>query len=365
MTRLMRRITLGQIFPGRAGTKYPKDPVQNVSRIAPRSTTAILTDPRLREHRCNHRPLRFGQVHHSPSAPRRLRFAQPKHRHQFAPSFPFMRWLLVSTHQIQPQFPFVNTRRWDNVLSRSGEGIVLLLTTNLDPRVECSTTTALVWNDVRVDSSAVLNTWCDLSYMNSGERFVASRRLFPTRMVFAVSADGRYAYADGMSYCINVKQIQSASGVNRICRHRTAVPLSGRIRDETFDALPTDEERKRILRSTLADQAIPDHLPAFDHLLFDHNGRLWVRTLTEEFARVHPLIMEHVPGHAPEYRRWDVFGRAGAFIRTVELPAAFTPQVTAHDKMYGVLELSSGELVVVSVRLPHLQELLPESAAYN
>ena len=48
MTRLIRRIAIRQVLPGRAGAKDPEDAVQHVARIAPRSATSIATHARLR-----------------------------------------------------------------------------------------------------------------------------------------------------------------------------------------------------------------------------------------------------------------------------------------------------------------------------
>ena len=47
MARLIGRIAIRQVFPGRAGTEDPEDAVQHVARIAPRATTTIATDPSL------------------------------------------------------------------------------------------------------------------------------------------------------------------------------------------------------------------------------------------------------------------------------------------------------------------------------
>ncbi|TPW00988.1 MAG: hypothetical protein FD124_3827 [Alphaproteobacteria bacterium] len=63
MTRLVRRIPVGQILPRRARAKDPQDPIQHIARIAPRPSPSIATQARLRQERREDRPLGVGQVH--------------------------------------------------------------------------------------------------------------------------------------------------------------------------------------------------------------------------------------------------------------------------------------------------------------
>jgi hypothetical protein len=60
MARLIRRIALRQVLPGRAGAKDPEDAVQHIARIAPRSPAAIATNTRFRQERPQDGPLRVG-----------------------------------------------------------------------------------------------------------------------------------------------------------------------------------------------------------------------------------------------------------------------------------------------------------------
>ena len=46
MARLIGRIAIRQVFPGRAGTEDPEDAVQHVARIPPRSPTTIAANAR-------------------------------------------------------------------------------------------------------------------------------------------------------------------------------------------------------------------------------------------------------------------------------------------------------------------------------
>ena len=63
MTRLIGRIPVGEIQPGRTGAQDPENPIQDVARIAPRPSAAIATQTWFRQERRQHGPLRVGQVH--------------------------------------------------------------------------------------------------------------------------------------------------------------------------------------------------------------------------------------------------------------------------------------------------------------
>ncbi len=63
MTRLIGRIAIRQVLPGRAGAKDPEDAVQHIPRIAPRTSTSIATNARIRQERRQDGPLRVSEVH--------------------------------------------------------------------------------------------------------------------------------------------------------------------------------------------------------------------------------------------------------------------------------------------------------------
>jgi len=58
MTGLVRRIALGQVFPGSARAQNPEYAVEHIARIAPRTTSAIVAYLRLRQQWLNDLPLR-------------------------------------------------------------------------------------------------------------------------------------------------------------------------------------------------------------------------------------------------------------------------------------------------------------------
>jgi hypothetical protein len=63
MTGLIRRIALGEVLPGRACPEDPEDPIEHVSRIAPRPPALIATETGLRQEWRENRPLRVSEVH--------------------------------------------------------------------------------------------------------------------------------------------------------------------------------------------------------------------------------------------------------------------------------------------------------------
>jgi hypothetical protein len=63
MAGLIRRIAIGQVLPGRARAKDPQNAIQDVARIAPRPSTPIPPQPRLRQQRFEDGPLRVSEVH--------------------------------------------------------------------------------------------------------------------------------------------------------------------------------------------------------------------------------------------------------------------------------------------------------------
>jgi hypothetical protein len=63
MTGLIRRIAIREVFPRRAGAEDPEDPIEDVSRIAPRPAALIATETGLRQEWREYRPLRVSEVH--------------------------------------------------------------------------------------------------------------------------------------------------------------------------------------------------------------------------------------------------------------------------------------------------------------
>jgi hypothetical protein len=63
MTGLIRRIAVGKILPGCARAENPKDSVQHVARIPPRSAALVAAHTGRRQEWREDRPLRVSEVH--------------------------------------------------------------------------------------------------------------------------------------------------------------------------------------------------------------------------------------------------------------------------------------------------------------
>jgi hypothetical protein len=61
-----RWVAFGQVVPRGAGTRNPKDAVEDISRISPRSTTTVGPAKWIEDQRFEHFPPFVGQVHASP-----------------------------------------------------------------------------------------------------------------------------------------------------------------------------------------------------------------------------------------------------------------------------------------------------------
>ena len=96
---------------------------------------------------------------------------------------------------------------------------------------------------------------------------------------------------------------------------------------------------------------VPDRLPSYDDIRFDGKGRLWVRTIGDEMATVHPGMARIFPDAGPSHRMWAVFDTSGTLLCEAELPSRFAPRVFL-SRIYGLLELESGEIAVAAAQRP-------------
>ena len=112
------------------------------------------------------------------------------------------------------------------------------------------------------------------------------------------------------------------------------------------------ERRRRIRAMMVREQEVSEYLPHFDRMLFDEEGRLWVRTLGEELSNLHPYLLEDVnhledaPELRPSFRAWDVFDELGRLLTTIEIPSNFDPHVIQSGRIYGFVELPTSEIAV-------------------
>ena len=211
------------------------------------------------------------------------------------------------------------------------------------------TRTALVWHDLQADTAAVLESWNYERWFRAGGRYPAPVNLFEPYVIAAFAPDGRLAVGNGVEYCITV-QVVLQGGFRRICRDRTPVPVGAGIRNPDLRWLRSDIRQIRAVQ--VREQEVSEYLPHFDRMLFDEEGRLWVRTLGEELSNVHPYLLEDVylledaPEFRPSFRAWDVFDELGQLLATIEIPSNFEPHVIQSGRIYGFVELPTGEIAV-------------------
>lgn len=214
------------------------------------------------------------------------------------------------------------------------------------------TRTALVWHDLQADTAAVLeSSWKGERWFrtNGGRGPGATVQLFEPQVIAALAPDGRFAVGNGIEYCITVHVVMQG-GFRRICRDRTPAPVGAGIRNPDLRWLRPDIRWIRTIM--VKEQEVSKYLPHFDRMLFDEEGRLWVRTLGEELSNVHPYLLEDVyllegaPEFRPPFRTWDVFDELGRLLTTIEIPSNFDPHVIQSGRIYGFVELPTGEVAV-------------------
>lgn len=169
------------------------------------------------------------------------------------------------------------------------------------------------------DTARRLGTWPGAERLGS-ER--GSRpHPFGKRLVFELAPDRIYL-GTGDRYEIRV--LDRRGELLRILR-RPDVDLSlsdGRIeryRERRLTEAPAS--RRPDLRERLRDENFPETLPAFDRLVLDPAGRLWVRAFR---------------GPRSERSRWSVFDTAGAWLGDVRTPRRFRVTEIGEDYLLGV-----------------------------
>ncbi|MCG8469569.1 MAG: hypothetical protein MJB57_15420 [Gemmatimonadetes bacterium] len=211
------------------------------------------------------------------------------------------------------------------------------------------TRTALVWTDWVSDTATVRRTWDGERWIGEGP-IVVPRELFGPRVISAIASDGRVAVGNGTDYCVTIEATNGVP-VRKVCRNRTAAPVGDGIRSPDLRRVRS-APRREALEVLVRRQELPRRLPHFDRLFFDEQGWLWVRTLGTELSEVSPYLTHDVPSLVPDYRMWDVYDVGGALVATISLPSNFEPQTATPARIYGFVELSSGEVAIGALALP-------------
>lgn len=256
----------------------------------------------------------------------------------------------LGSSRITPVSPYVNPPRDGPPLVLVGSGLLWMRTENV--HLERPTRAALLWHDIDADTATVLNEWDDVLWRQVGPGFMGHEHVFPPRVLIAVSPDGRVAMGIMSDYCITVLPLDHQP--KKICRDWTRTPPGRGVRSPDPQLVP--EDQREVLQALWRVQEVGELLPSFDRIRFSEQGELWVRTVGEELANIHPHILSRRPELGPSHRSWDVFSEEGRLERTILLPAAFDPRVMTSDVVYGFLELPTGEITLARANLPAILE---------
>jgi hypothetical protein len=173
-----------------------------------------------------------------------------------------------------------------------------------------------------------------------------------------LASDGKSIY-HGYASTYRIDQ-WTADGkiVRSIRRAFTPVPMSDEVKAAFAKhrlSMPGEDghqataEMKALFERNLKLAVFAPTLPAYNALMTDRSGNLWV----EQYD---PLMALYTPGPArvqtiAKPTRWDVFDRNGRWLTTVELPARFTPQEIGADYVLGVARNEDEEEGVRMYRL--------------
>lgn len=252
--------------------------------------------------------------------------------------------------RVTPSPPYVNPVQGGRILALSG-GVASMWSENIHS--DRPTRTALVWHDLSADTLAVFARWDGERWVDFGGRMFAPAQLFGPRVISAIATDARVAVGDGVGYCIAIHSLVDDT-LSKVCRNRAPVPVGKGIRDPDLRRIE-DASRRRVYEAVVRGQEIGEYLPSFDRLLFDQEGRLWVRTIGPESAGLHPYLSASFPEDQPTHRMWEVFSTTGHLVGTVEIPSEFNPRAIVAGRIYGFLELPTGEIAIGSADMPVAQ----------
>lgn len=188
----------------------------------------------------------------------------------------------------------------------------------------------------------------DLSWKPMGS-YHGPRYAFGPRAHFAVGPDGRVAYGDGVAYCIGLLNVVNAQPPARLCRRWSQTPIG----DARLVPPSVRQEGGSGLDTLVNAQEYGQHRNAFDAILFDEDGRLWVRVV-DDTRRYHPFYERRYPEVRPPDYVWEVFDHEGRLTARVALSSRFTPALIQNGTAYGFLENEDGTRSVAVARLPAL-----------
>lgn len=250
---------------------------------------------------------------------------------------------------LPPPLPWVTS--FSSQLLPFENGVLLTYYPPLRPEVPLEL--AVIWQSFEGDSSHVVARVAQESLIEVG-RQVVPKTVFSSQALFAVSTDGRVAYTKGVEYCIAVRDLMNQA-YSKICRDYERAAVTRALRAPDYTRLRSvegfTERSEGFHRRRLRLQHFPDVKNSIDKMIFDTDGRLWIRTV-DASAIYDPLLMFWYAELRPAKFSWDVIDRGGRRVGEVHLDGRFEPLLIDWPDIYGVYELPSGERVIGHVHLP-------------
>ena len=176
------------------------------------------------------------------------------------------------------------------------------------------------------DSARLLGTFPSMNISGNG-RFIAPVAFAPVG-VRAARGDRFYAgYAERFEITVHSKD----GALQRLIRREwTATPVSQEARDAHIEMLSrgTPESFRQEFLKALT---FAEHFPAYDDLLVDATGRLWVRAAPTDGTELR--MPEGLAAHAA---RWSIFDHDGGWLGDVRMPMGFDVLEVGTDYALGV-----------------------------
>lgn len=191
------------------------------------------------------------------------------------------------------------------------------------------------------------------TYRMVGEGYATTKEAFGPRPVFALSTNGRIAWADGQEFCIGT--LLPPDSLRQLCRRWERVPMTSAASHPDLDTLPgfadLPAERRQVFSTILQSQEQGAVRNSIDGLLWASDGRLWVRVIDSAQKNLPPLLANLDRTLRPARYRWNVFGLDGRLIREVFLPGGFDLYLVAGDTAYGSAQDEDGTPFVGKILL--------------
>jgi hypothetical protein len=168
-----------------------------------------------------------------------------------------------------------------------------------------------------------------------GGQFASGTPPFGRAAVTAIDGD-RWYYGSSARYEI---ELLTARGrlLRMIRRPVQNRPVTSAIVERFREWATAQTDLPPIFRQRIMNEPFPETMPAYDRLLVDDEGNLWVGQPADPFA--------------DDESTWDVFDRDGVFLGAVSHPLRFAPTHTGSDFVLGVWRDENGVQLIRMYRL--------------